>query len=104
MRHLLTEADEKAQAGTGVDMQTLKALEAYSWLLTAADTANLAIWVKAAFARAGSSSTVAKGPVESGVAETAKQTAKRVKAEQDLADATMALFKKKAKASSDSAL
>ena len=104
LRHLLTEADEKAQAGTGVDMQTLKALEAYSWLLTAADTANLAIWVKAAFARAGSSSTVAKGSVESGVAETAKQTAKRVKAEQDLADATMAPFKKKAKASSASEL
>ena len=99
MRHLLAETDEKAQSGTGVDMHTLKALEAYSWLLTAADTAKLAIWVKAAFARAGSSSTVAKGPVESGVAETAKQAAKRVKSEQGLAEATMALFKKKAKAS-----
>ena len=74
-------------------MQTLKIFDAYSWLMSAADTDKHRQWVKAAFAKAGSGA--APKPLDSATTETAKTSATRIKAEQDMATATMALFKRK---------
>ena len=93
MQHLMKEVEAKVLGGVVVDMQTLKIFGAVSWLMSAADTDKHRQWVKAAFDKAGSGA--APKALDSATTEAANTTAKRIQAEQEMATATMALFKRK---------
>ena len=93
LQHLLKEVEAKVLGGSVVGMQSLKIFDAFRWLMTAAETEKHRTWVKAALTKAGSAD--APKPAEGVSSECAKTTAKRVKQEQDMATATMALFKRK---------